>query len=399
MAEIIALNIILLLLLAGLSMAVMFVSEKRKSNKTSAELSEALKRLKKSEEIISNEDKQLKTIINSFADGLIIFDNSDRIFLINPEADRILGLSMNNVLGRSINALSNFSRAKPIADILNSGAKIVSRKEVELAKDLIIELSVSPLGPMENNAGRLVTLHDVSKEKLVERMKTEFVSLAAHQLRTPLSIIKWSMSMLKKGEFGKLDKKQNEIIESMFRNNERLISLVNGLLNITHIEEGKYIYKTEMSNMANIVDSVISSRESQIKDKKIKLTFTKPDNLPKTLIDEEKVRLVVQNLLDNAIKYSFEGGKINVFLDNDGRDIEFKIQDFGVGIPSYQKNKIFTKFFRGENAVKANMTGSGLGLFLSKNIVEAHKGLMWFNSSEKEGTNFYFTLPIKQYAE
>ncbi len=108
------------------------------------------------------------------------------------------------------------------------------------------------------------------------------------------------------------------------------------------------------------------------------------------------MRIVIQNFLDNAIRYSPEGGKISISLNSDGKNIQFKMQDFGMGIPKNQQDKIFTKFFRGDNAVRVNTVGSGLGLFLAENIIEAHSGKIWFESEENKGTSFYFTLPIKK---
>jgi signal transduction histidine kinase len=224
-------------------------------------------------------------------------------------------------------------------------------------------------------------------------MKTEFVSLAAHQLRTPLSIIKWSMSMLKSGDFGKLNKKQDQVISSAFKNNERLISLVNDLLNVTRIEEGRYLYKTVPADMKEIVSSVVDSYKDEIKKRKIKLEFRQPAPAQEIMLDTEKMKLAVQNLLDNAIKYSPDSGKIIISLTGTADSIELKIQDFGMGIPKDQQQNIFTKFFRGDNAEKVNTVGSGLGLFLVQNIVEAHGGRIWFESEEGAGTTFYVSLP------
>ena len=231
-------------------------------------------------------------------------------------------------------------------------------------------------------------------------MKTEFVSLAAHQLRTPLSIIKWSMSMLRAGDFGKLNAKQDKVVRNAFKSNERLILLVNDLLNVTRIEEGRYLYKTEMSDMAEIVNLVIDNCEEEIKKRKIKIEFQAPHPVPQTMLDQEKMKLAVQNLVDNAIKYSADNSKIIITLSSDSSNIEFKIQDNGIGIPEAQQQKIFTKFFRGDNAEKVNTVGSGLGLFLAQNIIEAHSGKIWFESEAGEkgssGTTFYFSLPIRK---
>ena len=377
----------------------LFFVEKRDLEKAKISLTESLANSEENRIKAETERDKTATIISNFSDGLILLDDKDRIFSINYEAERILKLDPSRLLKKPYQSLSDFPKAEPVAAALSEGLGDISKKQVELAKDFIVELSVIPLNLDLKDIGHLIVLHDVSREKIVENMKTEFVSLAAHQLRTPLSIIKWSMSMLKGGDFGKLNKKQGKIITSAFRNNERLISLVNDLLNVTRIEEGRYLYKIAMTDMEEIVNSVIDSYKEEIKRRKIKIELKAPAVLPRTMLDAEKIKLVVQNLIDNTIKYSPEGSKIIITLKSAASNIEFAIQDFGIGIPQDQQGKIFTKFFRGDNAEKVNTVGSGLGLFLAQNIIEAHEGKIWFESEENKGTTFHFTLPVKKELE
>jgi len=202
------------------------------------------------------------------------------------------------------------------------------------------------------------------------------------------------MGLLKNGSFGKLTAKQGEVIDDTLRNNERLISLVNNLLNVTRIKEGKYLYETVMADMKEIIHFVIADNKSEIKSRKINLEFKEPDNIPQTMVDVEKIKMVVQNLIDNAIKYSSVGGKIIITLKKENEHLLFKIEDFGIGIPKSQQDKIFIKFFRGDNAAKIDPNGTGLGLYLTEKIINAHGGKIWFESEENVGTSFYFNLPI-----
>ena len=374
----------------------LFFLEKRDLEKSKISLTESLKKSEESREIAETERDKTTTIIKSFGDGLIILDESGKIFLINPEAEKILEINFGKLIRMPIKALLDFPKAKPIVDTLKDGLKNISKKEVELAKDFIVELSVIPLNLEDNDIGHLIVIHDISREKTVEKMKTEFVSLAAHQLRTPLSIIKWSTSMLKNGDFGKLPAKQNEIVVRAYNNTQRLISLVNDLLDVTRIEEGKYLYEVAPADITEMVTGVMDLYKEETDKRKIKIEFKHADNLPKIIVDGEKIRLVIQNLIDNAIKYSPEANKILIDLTSNDKEIEFKIQDFGLGIPKDQQDRIFTKFFRSDNAVKVNTVGSGLGLYLAQNIIEAHKGKIWLESEEGKGTTFRFTLPIKK---
>ncbi len=372
-----------------------FFIEKRDLEKTKINLTGLLEQSEKNRTEIETERDRTLTIINSFADGLIILNEKDKIFSINPQAEKMLGLKAGKLINKTIYSMSDFINAVPIVSVLNDGLNNIYNKEIILSKDVIYELSVIPLKLTKKDIGHLVVLHDVSREKIVDRTKSEFVSLAAHQLRTPLSIMNWSMSMLKKGDFGKLNKDQKEVIDRAFETNESMVSMVNNLLNITRIEEGKYIYETSLVDMKELINSVLNNYQHLIKNKKIIIEYKEPKDLPKIQVDSEKIKIAIQNLIDNAIKYSHIGGKIIITLKNNGKNIEFIMQDFGIGIPKDQSSSIFNKFFRSDNAKKVDPNGTGIGLFLTENIINAHRGIIWFESEEEKGTSFHFSLPIK----
>lgn len=228
-----------------------------------------------------------------------------------------------------------------------------------------------------------------------ERAKKEIISLAAHQLSAPLASIKWSLQMLLNNDFGKITEEQRQVISGASKKNNQLIYLVEDLLNASKIENGKYFLEPGEYQIENIVSSIIDFYKEDIKKKRINFKFDKPgEQLPKINIDGGKIRLAVQNLFDNSIKYTPVGGEISVSLRRQGKNIEFKIQDSGIGIEKNQKKEIFNKFFRGTNAMKEEPMGYGLGLYFVKNIVESHKGRIWFKSEKNKGSSFYFTLPI-----
>ncbi len=340
-------------------------------------------------------DKTL-TVINNFTDGLLVFDKQNRLLLSNPQAEDFLKVEDKEIEGKLISELAKKPGIKPLIDLLGGEIKDVFRKEALIGENLVLEVSTVPILSGQEELGNLVVLHDITREKMVERIKTEFVSLAAHQLRTPLSAIKWTLGMFLDGDLGKITKEQTEFLGKSYQANERMISLINELLDITKIEEGRYLYKPVLSDLENVVHFVLDSYQEEIARKKISLDYKKPQaGLPKIALDVEKMRLVIQNLLDNAIKYTFLGGKITVLLeyDKNKEEIKFSIRDSGVGIPQNQRFRVFSKFFRGANVVRMETEGSGLGLFISKNIVEAHNGKIWFESEEGKGTVFYIVLP------
>lgn len=234
------------------------------------------------------------------------------------------------------------------------------------------------------------------KQIKIESSKKENISLIAHQLSSPLASIKWSLEMLLNNDFGKITKDQEGVIKNINIKNNQSINLVENLLDTAKIENKKYNVNRELCDIEELILDTIELYQDEINKNKIDFKFKKPIKKPRKIkVDEQKIKLVIQNLFENAIKYSLPGGKIMVFLKENNKKIEFKIQDSGIGIEKKYFSKIFSQFFRGDNAVKYEPMGHGLGLFFVKNIIESHGGKVWFESKESSGSTFYFTIPIK----
>lgn len=354
------------------------------------------------------EEERSKTqaIITNFVDGILVLDKNNILILTNPKAEALFQFKEVEVIGKSITELDKFPSLKSLIELLikNHPAKKndtelrnISRKELEVRENLILEVSTFSIFRERGKLGTSIILHDVSREKLIERMKTEFVSLAAHQLRTPLSAIKWTLRMILDGDLGKITKEQEDFLNKTYQSNERMISLINDLLNVARIEEGRYLFKLVPVQVEELVRSTINIYKDEIKRKKITLDFQKPKiRLPKIQIDEEKIGLAIQNLIENALRYTNPGGRMTISLKGGIKEIELSVKDTGVGIPKEQQGRVFSKFFRGANVIRMEAEGSGLGLFITKNIIEAHGGRIWFNSEENKGAAFYFVLPLKK---
>ncbi|MCD6270493.1 PAS domain S-box protein [bacterium] len=343
------------------------------------------------------EEERDKTvaIVANLTDGLFFFDKNDILAFINPQAEKIFNVKKEQLIGKDFLEIISRQELKPLLDALGQKIKKVFRKEITINENLTLELTTVFVSRKGEKIGSLLILHDVSREKLVERMKTEFVSIAAHQLRTPLSAIKWTLKMFLDGDLGELTKEQKEFAEKSYISNERMINLVNDLLDVSRIEEGRYLYKLTPARMERIIQAIINSLSRVAKRKGIVIDFVKKQkSFPQVKVDAEKIGLVIQNLIDNAVKYTPEKGKITVSLSKTGNNLKVEVADTGMGIPKDQQGRIFSKFFRGANALKTETVGSGLGLFIVKNIVEAHKGKIWFESEEGKGTTFFFTIPI-----
>lgn len=234
------------------------------------------------------------------------------------------------------------------------------------------------------------------REQRIERLKAEFISLAAHQLRTPLSAVKWILRMVLDGDTGKINDEQKEFLERAYQSNERMITLINDLLNVVDIEEGRFLYKFSNQSIEGVVKMAIAKMDKLAKSRKIKIDFKKPKKpLPQIRLDAKKMELAIRNLLDNAVSYSLEKDRVTIAVSCDKINIKVMVKDEGIGIPFHQQKRVFTRFFRGDNAVKEDTEGTGLGLFICKNIIESHQGRIWFESEEGRGTTFWFTLPMK----
>lgn len=233
---------------------------------------------------------------------------------------------------------------------------------------------------------------DITHEAEIDRAKTEFVSLASHQLRTPLSSMNWFAEMLMDGDAGKLNKKQQEFIGEIYAGSKRMTDLVSSLLNVSRIELGTFAITTEEVLLADIVTDVETELAYRIRDRK--QTFTK--KIPKMVpiaLDRKLTHMIIENLLSNAVKYTPEGGTINLTVQRKQDGIYILVKDSGVGIPKTQQDRVFQKLFRADNVVGSDTQGTGLGLYIVKSVVEAAGGKISFVSKENKGTTFTVVLP------
>ena len=234
------------------------------------------------------------------------------------------------------------------------------------------------------------------REENLSRLKSEFVSIVAHQLRTPLSALKWALSLFEEAK-PKMPAEQKELVKKMNVSNERMIRLVNDLLDAARIEEGRFVYNRKETSFEKILNPVLAAVKQKAEQKNIRLIVKEPkEPLPETTVDIDAMELVLQNLIENAIHYTLPGGRVEISATrSEDNSLLVSIEDNGIGIAPEEKERIFTKFFRGANAIRLETEGSGLGLFIVKNIVEAHGENIWFESTQGKGTTFHFTIPLR----
>lgn len=228
----------------------------------------------------------------------------------------------------------------------------------------------------------------------LDALKSEFVSVAAHQLRTPVSTIKWILAYLLE-EDSNLTAKQKEKLENGLKISNYMVELIDDLLNIARIEEGRFGFKFKVQPLLPLIENIFQRYKDIAEKKGINFSLNLPHGLPFDVnLDEEKIGIVLDNLLDNAVKYTPIGREIVLSVAKIDTEVRVEVRDTGIGIPKNQLHKIFSKFFRGSNAMLLETAGTGLGLYVSKNIVEAHDGTMTVDSVEGQGTVVAFTLPL-----
>ncbi|HJX59610.1 MAG TPA: ATP-binding protein [Patescibacteria group bacterium] len=345
--------------------------------------------------------EKFKLAVDNAYDHIIITDSDAKILYANAAATKITGYSLQEMLGQNPRLWGGNMGKKFYEDMwkIIKIDKHTFHGEVNNirkgGRPYTAEVSISPV---LNDKGEIVYFvgieRDITREKDIDRMKTEFVSLASHQLRTPLTAVKWFIEMLLDGDAGTLNDEQSKYLRNVYQSNERMIELVNSLLNVSRIESGRIIVEPSPTNIASLVNEVVSKLKPTMAEKDIKLVLKIEDNIPSIDLDQKLVFNVYENLLVNSTKYSFPEGVITLAIYKEGEFLISAVEDHGVGIPTHEQERVFLKFYRGTNVVKEHSEGSGLGLYLAKAIVESSGGKIWFKSEEGKGSTFYFSLPL-----
>lgn len=265
----------------------------------------------------------------------------------------------------------------------------LSYKEIQLFSETLAERVRQRTAQLKNANDQL---------KILDQAKDEFISMASHQLRTPLTTVKGYASMLDEGDFGKLSKEQREPVQLALDGANRMARLIDDLLNVSRMDANRFFLEVADVDMTKVVAEEITQLQSIAESKDVKLNYISPkEKIPEIRLDENKTRQVIMNLVDNAIHYSQPpkgGGEVNVSFELDGDHVVFIVKDNGIGVPVKVQNKLFTKMFRANNAKELRPDGTGLGLYLVKRVVQDEGGKLIFESVEGKGSTFGFTLPI-----
>lgn len=352
-------------------------------------------------------------VLESIGDGLIVTDTSGRITMVNSAFTKLLGYTKKEALGKKLDQLIIMRDAagKMIAKKDRPIVKATTSKEkqaIQVNSQVFYETKSGSYIPINLVIGKVIdakgkvlgaveVFSDITDAIQSDRAKTEFVSIASHQLRTPLTAIKWSAEALQEQE-GKLTKQANKATQQILESTKRMNELVESLLHVSRLELGTLTVNKLPVDLKQILTATIEEQKYAARERRIKLDVKTPKNLPKIYADDHLVGIVFDNLISNAIKYSHRNATVEIRLmwSSKRNVIEFKVKDSGIGIPISEQDRVFTKMYRAENVKKMNVSGTGLGLYIAKLIVEEFGGNIYFTSKEGVGTTFYVDFPIKK---
>ncbi len=367
---------------------------------------------------ILQEKARDEAMLANIGDGLVVVDENLKIVLANNAAQKILGRKSEEFVGKKWSDIVRVSaedgtliafKATPLGRALalqetisttltSVTAYYYTRKNGELFP---VAVTASPISAGERSEGGVVVFRDITLEKEIDVMKTEFISVASHQLRTPLTAIKLYSEMLGGEQVGQLNKEQKEYAQSIEHSANRMVALVNDLLNISRVEAGRIKIEPILTDIPKFIQESIQQLKVLSDVKKCSVIFETPqESVPQILVDQGVLRETLNNLFTNAIRYSPRGQcNVRVTLERIQKGekdfIKIGVNDHGIGIPNEAQGRVFEKFFRADNAVNLEAEGSGLGLYIIKTILEMSGGSIWFESEVGKGATFYVTIPVQ----
>lgn len=358
---------------------------------------------------VSQERDKIDAILHSIGDGVFVVDENLKILIFNSVAEKLSGYSADEAIGKIYSEVLKFSfedsgevNNKFITEAIKTGKVREMANHTQLTdktgKKIPVADSAAPIRNADGSiAGCVVVFRDVSKEREIANMKDEFLSIASHELRTPMTAIKGFLDMVIKEEVGKISTaKMKEYLELAYNGNERNIKLVNDLLNVSRIEAGRMKFDLSDIQMEKIIEQTIVDLSDISHTKSLYLKFEKPKKpLPVVVGAADKIQLVLTNLVSNALKFT-EKGEVNIRTEADKKLVTVHVQDTGAGIAEEDQDKLFQKFSQIDTTISGSVKGTGLGLYISKMIVEKSGGRIWCESEGKgRGSTFSFSLPIK----
>ncbi len=349
-----------------------------------------------------------RAILQNVDYGVLMVDAQGVIQMLNPAALRLIGHRRSDIIGQPVASAFTLCEGRsclalehhPVERCLRSGRAFRSGAGDHLSiaransENLPIVLLVSPLSEGTKKLGAVAVFQDVSEERRIDEMKSEFITLASHQLRTPMSIVRWYVDLL--GESQELDEQQHGYITEMGIAVDRMVRLLNALLQVARLEGGNAAVDSADVDLRAAVREIVDENAAFAKQRRIAIRSSLPRGAARLWTDGTLLKVVLQNLIGNAIKYGRDGGKVRVKLSMTAQKACIVVEDDGYGIPRSEHAKIFQKFFRAQNIKHIDTDGNGLGLYMCKMIIDGLGGHIAFSSTEGKGTSFTIELPRKK---
>jgi len=353
---------------------------------------------------IEEERKKDDALLTSIGEGVLAFDQNEKIIMLNTTGEYITGYLEEEILNKTPDEVLQLSdkQEKPIARENLPMGKVLHKGEPITLNEIYLKKRNNEFFPAwlscaatrdanDKVIGGIIVFRDISEELQVEQMKQELIAIATHELRTPITGIKGYLDMILEGDTGKLGPDTQETIEEVVKINQRLADLVDDLLNVGRIEQGRIEIKPVAMDLDKLITEVIGELSIQAKDKKLELKYPKAI-VPQVKADPDRVRQILINLIGNAIKYT-PNGSVEASATKVGNDVVTAVKDTGLGMDKEAQKRLFEKFYRVKNEQTRQITGTGLGLWITKKLVEMMGGEITIQSEEGKGSTFTFSLP------
>lgn len=355
----------------------------------------------------SFQEELANSLIDALEDGLIVYDSNFKILQFNKAAEDILEVKAGDIIGKtfSLDKAKSFKSKIMSQAMFPSLAPTFIRRSEPGQYPQILDISLDEprrdlriitnqiLDATGQTMGFVKLIKDQTRERELAKAKSDFVTIAAHQLRTPATGINWALKNIISDK--SVSDESRETLITAHKAAQSLLDIINDLISLTQLEEGKFSYQFKAVNLTDLLGKILAQADLIAKEAGVKLYFQPPTDKKITVkADAEKLGAALSNLIDNGIRYNVKNGEVTVSVSQQKNKIDISIKDTGVGMSEDDLSKLFTKFARGKSAEKTGVSGSGLGLYLSKQIIEAHGGKIGVKSVIDRGTTFIVSLPI-----
>jgi len=345
------------------------------------------------------EKNQTEAIVQSLAEGLVVVNNKGEVVMMNPAAEKLLGVDKQEKMGKGLTeGLSGNEVVSLVHDVKGQTEKVVELDSAQAETKKVIRSS-SALVENENGqtVGMVSVLTDVTKQRELDRLKSQFVSSVTHELRTPLVATQKALDVIITKAAGPVNDDQSRFLDIAHRNLGRLYALINDILDLSKLEAGKMRVSVTPASVEKMVEEVCASLGSWANSKAIDLVKNVTPDMPMVTMDADRIIQVLNNLVSNALKFTPKGGTVTIIagLRTGGQHVEISVQDTGIGISQEDLSRVFEKFLQVGERRQTDVSGTGLGLSIAKEIVELHGGRIWAESEKGRGTRFAFVLPVQ----